>query len=403
MINEDYQKMFLDKVEESINGNVFMLPNPYSRLGMVFNTVRGRFVLVGGQSSVGKTAFTDDLYILKAYDYVKNFEDFHFETLYFSMERSRAFKYAKWTSWFIYKYERKRISADKLLGYDGTGPITKEEHRLMLKYRPMVEDLLERVHVYDGRTDYDTLLNSIRSLAFKLGTLYKSDDVGVKINDSDEYIDIFTDDRIETTKVGTMQYILVNHEGVEFKLQKNQNRYFYKNPKTLIQIVIDGIGLIKRNGGSTKNAIDDVIDLLADARDIFEFNIIVISQFNRGISETLRQVHHGENLAPREADFKDSSSHYQAADLVLALFDPYKMQAANEEQMYRGYHLPSLMAPQGFSRFRTLHILKNTFGIADVAVGMLFIGESNWFETLPRTDDESGLHEIYSRIKLNKL
>jgi len=403
MTFDDYQKMFLDRVDKSIKGEVNLIPNPYSRLGRIFNIVRGRFVLIGSTSGAGKTSLTDDLFVLKSYDYTKHDPKFHFETHYFSMERSRAYKYAKWTSWFMYRYGNIRISADKLLGIDGTGPIDTKTYNTMLKFKPYLEDLLESVHIYDGRTDYDTLRTRILKTAFKLGTLYKSDDLGVKINDKDDYSYFFDSSKTIKTKLGSEEYVEITHKKETFKMFRNMNKYIYDNDKTIVQFIIDGIGLIKRNGGNTKSAIDDVIDLLADARDIFEFNVIVISQFNRGISETLRRVHSGENLQPQEADFKDSANHYQAADLVLAPFDPYKFQAMNDDEKYRGYHIPSLISPQGVNRLRTLHVLKNTFGVSDIAIGLLFVGESNWFESLPKADDEAALLDLYGKIKLNKL
>ena len=56
-----------------------------------------------------------------------------------------------------------------------------------------------------------------------------------------------------------------------------------------------------------------------------------------------------------------------------------------------------MMSPRGFCRFRSLHVLKNSFGIDGKKFGMLFVGESNHFEILPKLEDPE-LQSIYSRI-----
>ena len=402
MINEDYKKRFKDRVRKAMKGDTLTINNPYQRLGKVFNIIRGRFTLIGGTSGSGKTAFADDAFILKPYVMIKDDPSMHYETLYYSMERKKDYKYAKWASWFSYKYGDKQISADKYFSQDGTGVITEEEWENLNKYDDVMSDLLDRVHIYDGRTDYDTLARHIRALAFKLGVLYIADEVGVRINDSEDYIELFSDDKVRETRVGPERFIALKHNGEEFTMVPDTTKYFYDKERTIVQIIVDGIGLIKRGGGTTKSAIDDVIDLLADARDIFDFSIIVISQFNRDLSNTVRRIHSAGNLQPQESDFKDSANHFQAADLALAIFDPYKFSAMDDDEKYKGYHVPSLVTPGGYSRFRTLHILKNTFGISDVHIGLKFLGESNWFESLPRHDDEQELAKAYGKIQLNK-
>ena len=59
--------------------------------------------------------------------------------------------------------------------------------------------------------------------------------------------------------------------------------------------------------------------------------------------------------------------------------------------------LQGMMHPKGFSRFRSLHIVKNTFGFPGKVFGLKFLGESNNFETLPYPNSEEIL-DVYSEI-----
>ena len=58
-----------------------------------------------------------------------------------------------------------------------------------------------------------------------------------------------------------------------------------------------------------------------------------------------------------------------------------------------------MLTPGGKQRFRSLHILKNSFGTDQVTFGLHFIGESMHFKVLPRPDTEhSKLIKIYESI-----
>ena len=397
------------RVDASRRGDVVGIPNPLDRVSETFNIMQGRYTLITGGTGSGKTALTDFLFVLQPMKFLAIKSDVHYEVLYFSLERSQVFKHARWTSWLIYRDYGHILSSSRILG-EGNGddnkPLNDDEYEVLRSYDDTMEDLLEKVHIYDGKMEVEKIKTIIQRKADELGTLYFSDDIGVYRDDNPIYIEKFSDKNlIQDTKTGLVAYIELEHNGVKFAIEKDSHEYFLHNPKTFLFIVVDGIGLLGSSDFSGKKSVlDDMSITLANARDVFGFSPVVVAQNNRAISDTQRAKMHGSALGPRIEDVQGSSQMGHDADLVLGLFDPYVYKAYDEDDMYGGYNiLEGMMHPSGYSRFRSLSILKNTFGFSNVSYGLGFVGESNHFQTLPYPDDEEKIQELYANIAKGKI
>jgi hypothetical protein len=391
-----YKEKLLDEISK---GNPVLLPNQLARVGSVYNTVPARYKLVGSVSGVGKTSFVDDTEVLKPFDYIKrNDIDIHYETLYYSMERQMRYKLAKWSSWKIFQDTRLRLHSDVILGYHPSRKLSKEEHELVKKVEPWMDELLEMVDLRDGQQSVSTIANDIKRLRLKLGTWFTTDEKQLYENGKPTGLRFKGD--IIKTKRGDVPIVNFQHKGKSYQLKQNDKLYIYNNPRTIVNIVVDHIGKTKVDSyGTKKLAIDALDEVMADARDSFSFNPILISQFNRSLSDINRLKYSKGNLEPMYEDFKDSGNTVESADLVLSLFNPYKYNSYDESGMYKGYDiLQGTLAPNGSQRFRSLHVLKNSFGIDNVTFGLLFMGETMYFETLPKPDETTKLRKIYKLI-----
>lgn len=396
-INERYKSGFIEQIDASRRGDITYIPNFLDRVNKVFNLMQSRYTLIYGATGVGKTAFADYLFVLAPWTYLKENEpDVHWEVIYFSLERKVMFKHAKWVSWFMYRDYGHLVSADELMGW-GADPLNKEGYDLVRSYDEEITNLLEQVHIYDGKIRTDRVRDIINKRASALGSLYTSDDAGVYHDN--KKIASFTDEFVAHTKIGDTKYLDLKHKDKTFRIYQNENRYFLDNPKTFVFIVIDGIGLMGSSDfGKKKSALDETSSILAEARDLYGFSPVVISQQNRELGSTARLKMHGSDMSPQLEDIQGSSQMAHDSDLALALFDAFHYKAYDTKGHFGGYDLlKGMMHPQGFSRFRSLHILKNTFGYAGKMFGMKFLGESNDFEVLPFPDSKEIL-EIYSKI-----
>lgn len=402
-LNERYKLGFIDQIDASRRGDVIYIPTFLDRVNEVFNLMQSRYTLIFGATGTGKTAFMDYLYVLAPWTYLKqNEEDAHWEVLYFSLERKVMFKHAKWISWFLFRDKGLQVSADELMGW-GTEPLSDAGYKLVRSYDDEISDLLERVRMFDGKVSINTLREVINSRARELGTLfYVEDDIIVQDEVS---IGVFSDKcKEEQTKVGVKRYVEITHKGTTHKLYEHERRYFLHNPKTFVFIAIDGIGLFGSSDFSTKKStLDTVSEILAEARDVYGFSPIVVSQQNRELGSTQRLKLHGSDLSPQIEDVQGSSQMAHDSDLVLGLFDPFQYKAYNTQGMYGNYNiLQGMMHPKGFSRFRSLHILKNSFGFAGKRFGLKFVGESNDFSTLPLPEETEKIAKIYADISVGK-
>jgi replicative DNA helicase len=106
-----------------------------------------------------------------------------------------------------------------------------------------------------------------------------------------------------------------------------------------------------------------------------------VSQFNRDISNPIR-IKNGD-VEPQLEDFAESSSTQNDADVVLALFDPMRYKVSDPS----GYDVDRLKDEFGAKYFRSLRLIKNSYGEDDVRIGLGFLGQIGMFKELPRLKD----------------
>jgi replicative DNA helicase len=130
-----------------------------------------------------------------------------------------------------------------------------------------------------------------------------------------------------------------------------------------------------------KAAIDKMSDELRYARDFYGYTPVAVSQFNRDISNPIR-IKNGD-VEPQLEDFADSSQTQNDADVVLALFDPLRYKVDDPS----GYSINKLKDQFGAKYFRSLRLIKNSYGEDDVRVGLGFMGQIGMFKELKKMKD----------------
>lgn len=401
-INERYERGFVSQIDAAMAGEVTHIPVHLDRVGNVFNLMQSRYILLAGSTGSGKTAWADYTGVLTPWTmFNREDTDIHWECVYFSLERKQMFKHAKWMSWFLYRDHGFQTSADQILGWTGER-MTPEQYAMIRSYDKEMSDLLEHVTIYDSKVSASVVTKAIEARALDLGTHYHSDeDFVFKKGETLALANFEVDGKDEYTKTGIRRYVQLEHEGKPFKIYQHDNQYFLKNPKTFVFVIVDGINLF-----GSKETIDEVSVVLANARDIYGFSPLVITQQNRALGDVQRMKLHGADLSPQLEDIFKSSQMGFDADLVLGLFDPYRYKAFDSSGKYGGYYIKSMdvgqpysmIAPSGHSRFRSLHVLKNSFGIDGAVFGMKFLGECNHFEVLPKPQDEAMMIQEYQKI-----
>lgn len=327
------------EVQLGIEGRNSGIPMGFNRLNRYIGIRRGIYFLVGGLTGSGKTSFIDDAYVLNPFDWyiMQNDPKIKLRIIYRSMERSRTYKLAKWVSRKIFLDHGMIIPVSRLLGWNEK--MTKDEHDLFLMYEDYMGQMDDVITIIDGPENAVGIAKELKAHALKYGRI--------------EQIDEFN------------------------------KRYFPDNEREITIVVIDHIGLLKttKDQPTKKEAIDKMSDELRYARDFYGYTPVVVSQFNRSISNIVR-LKNGD-VEPQLEDFAESSSTQNDADVVLALFDPMRYKVEDPS----GYALDKLKDQFGAKYFRSLRLIKNSYGSDDLRIGLGFLGEIGMFKELPRRKD----------------
>ena len=329
------------EVEKGLNDQNGGIPMGFERLNNYIGIRKGIYTLVGGLTGSGKTSFVDDAYVLNPFDWTLTPEGkksgIKIKFWYRSMERNRTYKYAKWVSRKIFIDQGIIIPVPKLLGW--TDKLTKDEHDLFLMYEDYINEMEDSVIMYDGPENPVGIAKDLKKYAESRG----------KIEQLDEYNKI----------------------------------YVPNDPNEITIVVIDHIGLLKttKDLPTKKQAIDKLSNELRFARDFYGYSPVAVSQFNRDISNPMR-LKNGD-VEPQLDDFKDSSSPGEDCDVALALFDPMRYKVPDPS----GYDLDKLKDEYGSKYFRSLRLIKNSYGADDVRIGLGFFGQIGMFKELNRKKD----------------
>jgi replicative DNA helicase len=120
---------------------------------------------------------------------------------------------------------------------------------------------------------------------------------------------------------------------------------------------------------------------------------VEVSQFNRDISSPIRLK--AGDVEPMLEDFKDTGSTQEDADVVLSLFDPMRYKVADPA----GYDLNRLRNDEKHKMYRSLKILKNSYGGDDIRIGLAMQPVVGMFREMPRFDQMTDI--VYDSIRDN--
>jgi hypothetical protein len=341
------------EVELGLEGRNNGIPMGFNRLNRYIGIRKSIYFLVGGLTGSGKTSFIDDAFVLNPFDWYISQKDpgVKLRIIYRSMERSRTYKLAKWVSRKIFIDQGIIIPVSKLLGWNDK--MTKDEHDLFLMYEDYIQRMDDVITIIDGPENAVGIAKELKAHALQHG----------KIEQVDEF----------------------------------NKRYFPNHENEITIVIIDHIGLLKTTKDQTtkKQAIDKMSDELRYARDFYGYTPVVVSQFNRDISNPIR-IKNGD-VEPQLEDFAESSQTQNDADVVLALFDPMRYKVADPS----GYDLNKLKDQYGAKYFRNLRLIKNSYGEDDVRIGLGFMGQIGMFKELPKksaitdSDYEAVINKTY--------
>lgn len=338
-----------DEICNGVSGKNSGIPMGFNRLNKYLGLRKKIYTTIGAAAGCGKTSLVDCAYVLNPYDwYVRNQykSTVKFEVIYFSMERSKTYKLAKWLCMKIWKEENILLTTDQLLSWQSK--LGRREQEIAKFYidsyfKEMMESGI--IKIIDGTQNPTGCYKYMYSHALKKG---KEEDVN-----------------------------------------QWETRYIPDNDNLITNVVIDHIGKVKLEsiGGKydKKLTIDKMSEYCSWARDYLGYSPIVISQFNRTSYQDVQFAKKdGSDPDPTVEYWKDSGNVIEDCDVAISLFNPYKYNLED----YMDYKVEDFTdSSTGSNKFRGLKILKNSYGTDNVRIGLGFLGEVSLFKELTKSKD----------------
>lgn len=333
-------KTELDKGKAGLNAG---LPMGFPRLETVIPGIqRGTNYLIFGESGTGKSSFADTVFVCNPLDwYMKNKEetDLKLNIFYYSFEISKPRLITKLIARKIWIDHRILLDVNYILSKGMKYRITDEHYKLCMSYSKYMEEASDIIQIKDSSSGHN--------------------------NPTGIYLDLVKN----SERPDKGKWLEVN----------NQRKYVENNPNLYTIVVTDHLGIVPREKGNTvKDNIDSLVSKQIILRNACNYSFVNISQVNRAVNDQKRiNEYEKETLSLNLGDVKDSGGPVEATDMAIGIVSAkrYKMERHN------GYNINRLQ-----DRYRSINVAKNRDGDADLALGLLFLGENGYFEELPKAN-----------------
>lgn len=332
------------------------LPMGFDRLVKYIPGIQqGTYYLIGGETGSGKTAFTDDAFLHNPYDWYKANPNngVKLKIFYWSLEIDKTIKMTKAICRKLHlDYPSLPLVDVNYVLSRGKSRVSQEIYEAVHSTADYFQEMEDVLTIMDAGSNPTGINKFMLNYAKNNGdTLYKN------VKDGEDSYSIF-------------------------------DKYVPYRPNEYVIMIIDHIGLMKREkGNNKKDNIDKMSEYLIALRNNYNYIPVVVQQLNRSNSQTDRFKL--DMVEPKLSDFKDSGSTQEDSNVVMSLFSPRR----HELNAFRGYDITKLK-----DRFRSLSVLKNRDGEADVRVGLQFIGEVGKFNEIPKAEDFKNDPSLYDKV-----
>lgn len=318
-----------DLIDRGRLGKNIGLSTGLSKLDSIISGIqRGIYQIIAGGTGSGKTTLALYSYIYRPI--MDNLHNDNYKVIYMSLEMTSETLLAKLMSLYLYETYSVDISYDKILSRSVI--LSDSEYELVCNARNWLELVEKHLIIYDKSLTAKGLYAFLKKYARFNG----------------EFVETATGDDYTPHVQG--QYVTV---------------------------IIDHIGLIHRSDGqSSKDAIDLTSKYLIYFRNKCGYSAVVLMQTNRQANSMDRRLNGYEEFEIQ--DLQGSSQPAQDAEVILALFNPYR----EKMSVYRDYKIKLIR-----DCFRSLLVLKNRYGEADKMVPLNFFGSIGYYKELPKPEE----------------
>ena len=339
------------------------------------------YYLVTANSGIGKSKFVRSLFIHVPYEYVKNNPDsgIQLKVIYFSLEESKKKIILAEISKYLHTKYGISISIKQLQSRGRYNTISEETLEKIKEAEEYVDDFLKVVDIVDSVRNPTGMYKYVMKYALEIGTYYDKEDQPLSKEDIYE----ITHPRYDSNG---------NTLGEAYKKVSYYKKY---NPTHYVVVITYHIKIMsgEKDYPEGKPAMGKwSSDYCLRMRDKLGFIPVNVQQ-QASDKEKLEFTNMGksieEKLEPSLDGLGEHKLTQQDANIVFGLFAPNRYNIAE----HNGYNILKLR-----DNYRSLSILKDRDGIANIKVPLFFDGATDFFKELPRADDTVGINKVYDYI-----
>lgn len=339
-----------ERIQAGIDGKFQGLANGFQRANeFLFGTQRGTYYLLGGLSGTYKSMLCD--FIVQNGIRDAKMQKVECNVFYYSFEIDGLSKRCNWLANAVYHKYGVVVPTEKIkgMGYNPNDPNTfhrglnKDEKLMVDSCVEEVDAEMDKIHFRFDPTNPTGIYHELWKFAESKGKI-----------------------------------LYENYSDQNGEIKQKVVGYIPHNPDAYNIIVLDHAALTKKERGfQTKEVIDKLSEYFINFRNLFGFTIILVQQFNQGLSSIERQKFKGVDISPQQSDFRDSTNPYNDADVVLGIMNAARMDMTK----CLNYDIVKLG-----DNFIMLKIIKNRLSKDNIAIGLYAVPKGGYFIELPKAD-----------------
>lgn len=370
MLFDDITSGLEDNKNKREKGEIIAIPFPFKRFNKFIPGIqRGRYIICTASTKVGKSKFTDFMFVYGVLDWMLNNPNVEIDVKinYFSLEMSKEDKIKEAISYYLYSRKNIILTPDRMDSlYDDY--ILTDSHLSEIKdLRVIFEFFHSKVDIFDNISNPFGIYKEIRKQAHENGY----------------YVDK-NENRLSTEKI---------EDGEESEIIKIFS-YRSTNSNLYVINIVDHFGLLKPENKHLKSS-DPLRATIKEfssnyalkIRDRWKHIIVGIQQ-QANAQESVDNFKLNK-LRPSGAGLGDCKDTQRDVDMMLGLFSPIR----HELNEWNNYPIDELR-----DQYRELSVILNRRGNATIT-NLWFNGASNYFEELPRPDDAVNIAKIITKTK----
>lgn len=309
-------------------------------------------ITITAGTGISKTKFTKWLYVYQAIEQAKK-HNIPYHVLYFALEESKEEFQIGLIGYLLNKEYGIQLSSLDLKS-QGVTPFKKEYLDKIEELRPLLDSYMEHITVVDYITNPTGIFKYVMKYAGEHGThLYKDKDTG-KVLEEDN---------------GNAYYY----------------KYAYNDPKSYVSVICDHVSLLSSERDSNGSPMTQHQTMFKWSSDYCRK--MIINKLGYSVINVQQQTAQAEQVNPKWLDgIKPSLANLannkeiaRDSDVVIGLFSPDRFKLTEWE----GIDLvPYYKETKNTDCIRSVYILKNRQGRANIHIPFLFNGKVDHFEEL---------------------